>query len=264
MTFDSLFTVYNSIEPPEIIKDNIDLEIPDTRQTNFTQYPMVTAIDSSTTDLQDYPGVISPFDVQENFIKDTAENVAHDSVTPVIETPKQEVIEKPKVTKKVSKPTKTGKFNDRQDFVTTLNSAYREALLEHGLDPNYSYILTASAALESAWGSKVSGTFNYGGVKGKTGSVKSTIDYVNGQYIRRNQTFRDFSSVKDYCNYVIKLLSNKRYNAFNTHSASHPFQFWRHVLDAGYGGGDTAGKNSYMDSVSKIYSMVKTSQNEKD
>lgn len=111
--------------------------------------------------------------------------------------------------------------------------------------------------MESAWGSKVSGSFNYGGVKGRTGTTKSTIDYVNGQCIRRNQTFRDFSSIKDYCNYVVNLLSNNRYNAFNTHSASHPFQFWRHVLDAGYGGGDTAGKNTYMNSVSKIYSMIK-------
>lgn len=157
----------------------------------------------------------------------------------------------------IASTTSTGKFDNRADFTKSLNSAYRQVLSEKGLDPNYSYILTASAALESAWGSSVSGTFNYGGVKSKTGSVKSTIDYVNGKYVRRNQTFRDFRSVKDYCNYVVNLLSNDRYNAFNTYSASHPFQFWRHVLDAGYGGGDTAGKNDYMNSVSKIYSMIK-------
>ena len=79
-----------------------------------------------------------------------------------------------------TKPTGTGKFNDRQQFVTALNNTYREVLSEHGLDPDYSYILTSSAAIESAWGSEVSGSFNYGGVKGKTGTVKSTIDYVNG------------------------------------------------------------------------------------
>lgn len=153
--------------------------------------------------------------------------------------------------------TSTGKFDDRKEFISALNNTYREVLTEHGLDPDYSYILTSSAAIESGWGTKVSGKFNYGGVQGRTGTIKSTIDYVNGQYIRRNQTFRDFSSIKDYCNYVVNLLSNNRYNAFNTFSASRPFQFWRHVLDAGYGGGDTAGKNSYMNSVSKIYSMIK-------
>lgn len=150
-----------------------------------------------------------------------------------------------------------GTFYDRSQFVQTLTNTYKEVLTERGLDPDYAYILTASAAMESGWGTKVSGKFNYGGVKAKTGTVKSTVDYVNGQYIRRNQTFRDFTSVRDYCNYVITLLQNKRYNAFNTFSASKPFQFWRHVLDAGYGGGDTANKNSYMDSVRKIYSMIK-------
>ena len=152
--------------------------------------------------------------------------------------------------------TQDGTFSSRKDFVQTLNSTYRQVLREHGLDPDYSYILTSSAAMESGWGKKVSGTFNYGGVKGKTGSVKSTIDWINGQYIRRNQTFRNFSSVKDYCNYVVNLLSNKRYNAFNSFSPSNPLALWRHVLDAGYGGGDSAGKDSYMRSISSIYDKV--------
>lgn len=155
-----------------------------------------------------------------------------------------------------SSTTQDGTFSSRKDFVQTLNSTYRQVLREHGLDPDYSYILTSSAAMESGWGKKVSGTFNYGGVKGKTGSVKSTIDWVNGQYIRRNQTFRNFSSVKDYCNYVVNLLSNKRYNAFNSFSSSNPLALWRHVLDAGYGGGDSAGKDSYMRSISSIYDTV--------
>lgn len=155
-----------------------------------------------------------------------------------------------------SSTTQDGTFSSRKDFVQTLNSTYRQVLREHGLDPDYSYILTSSAAMESGWGKKVSGTFNYGGVKGKTGSVKSTIDWINGQYIRRNQTFRNFSSVKDYCNYVVNLLSNKRYNAFNSFSPSNPLALWRHVLDAGYGGGDSAGKDSYMRSISSIYDKV--------
>lgn len=152
--------------------------------------------------------------------------------------------------------TSNGSFSSRKDFVQTLNSTYKQVLKEHGLDPNYSYILTSSAALESGWGKNVSGTFNYGGVKGKTGTVKSTIDYVNGQYIRRNQTFRNFSSVKDYCNYVVNLLSNTRYNAFDSYSSSNPLALWRHVLDAGYGGGDKTGKDKYMNSISSIYNTV--------
>ena len=152
--------------------------------------------------------------------------------------------------------TQNGTFNNKKDFIQTLNSTYRQVLREHGLDPDYSYILTSSAAMESGWGKKISGTFNYGGVKGKTGTSRSTIDYVNGQYIRRNQTFRNFNSVKDYCNFVVNLLQNNRYNAFNKYSASNPMEFWRHVLDAGYGGGDRAGKDSYMASINKIYNTV--------
>ena len=110
--------------------------------------------------------------------------------------------------------------------------------------------------MESGWGTKVSGTFNYGGVKGKTGSVKSTVDWVNGKYIRRNQTFRNFSSVRDYCNYVVNLLSNRRYDAFNKFSPYNPLELWRHVLDAGYGGGDSAGKDNYIRSISSIYDTI--------
>lgn len=150
-----------------------------------------------------------------------------------------------------------GKFTDKKQFIKALTSTYKEVLKEQGLDPGYAYILTASAAMESGWGRAVSGTFNYGGVKAKTGSVKSTIDWVNGKYIRRNQTFRDFSSIKDYCTYVVNLLQNKRYQAFNAYSAYEPLKFWRHVLDAGYGGGDAAGKNKYMDSIRIIYNLIK-------
>lgn len=146
--------------------------------------------------------------------------------------------------------------NNKKDFARTLNSTYRQVLKEHGLDPNYSYILTSSAAIESGWGKHISGDFNYGGVKAKSGTVQSTVDYVNGRYVRRNQTFRNFSSIKDYCNFVVNLLQNKRYNAFNTHSASSPLAFWRHVLDAGYGGGDKAGKDRYMNSVRSIYNTI--------
>lgn len=156
------------------------------------------------------------------------------------------------------KSTNTGKFNNHKDFTNALVGTYKQVLKEAGLDPNYAYALTASAALESGWGTKVSGTYNYGGVKAKKGSTKSTIDYVNGRYIRRNQVFRDFKSVKDYCNYMVNtLLSNSRYRAFATYPASKPMEFWRHVLDAGYGGGDTAGKNRYMNAFSKIYNMIR-------
>lgn len=149
-----------------------------------------------------------------------------------------------------------GTFANKQDFVKQLKSTYKQVLNQHGLDPNYANILTASAVMESGWGTKVSGDFNYGGVKSTTGTSKSTIDYVNGKYIRQNQTFRNFKSVKDYCEYIVNLLSNKRYNAFNLYSSNQPLQMWRHVLDAGYGGGDSNHKDRYVQSVGRIYNTI--------
>jgi len=58
-----------------------------------------------------------------------------------------------------------GKFNSKADFVRTLNAGYRKALAKRGIDPNYSYILTAQASIESAWGSSPAGNYNYGGIK---------------------------------------------------------------------------------------------------
>lgn len=155
-----------------------------------------------------------------------------------------------------------GKFEDKEDFLKTLIINYKQVLSEKGLDPNFAYALTTSAALESGWGKKVSGKFNYGGVKSKTGTVKSTIDYVPGKgNIRRNQTFRDFKSVKDYCNYVVNLLNRKDFvykQAFNKFSANDPFAFWEYVLRCGYGGGSESNIRNYMNSFRKIYNNIRS------
>lgn len=52
----------------------------------------------------------------------------------------------------VQKPTTTGKFSNKKDFIKALNDGYRKALSNNGLNPDYSYVLTAQAAMESGWG----------------------------------------------------------------------------------------------------------------
>lgn len=152
----------------------------------------------------------------------------------------------------------SGTFRNKTDFIRTLTSTFKEVLEEHNLDPKYAYILTSSAALESGWGKKVSGAFNYGGVKAKTGTIKSTIDYIPGKgNIRHLQTFRDFNSVKDYCNYIVDLLQKDRYKSFSKYSATEPMQFWKYTLEAGYGGGSAENIHNYMKSFSKIYDTVR-------
>lgn len=101
------------------------------------------------------------------------------------------------------------------------------------MDPDWAPMLVASASIESTWGTKPSGSFNYGGVKvtdsqiknGVSYTMRSTIDYVPGKgNIRRDQPFRNFRSVDDYCDYMVKWLkSSGRYgSAFNKYSASQP------------------------------------------
>lgn len=155
----------------------------------------------------------------------------------------------------------SGAFSSKTDFINSMLSSYKKALLDNGMDPNYAYTLTSSAAIESGWGTKVSGKFNYGGVKSTTGkgTVASTIDYVPGRgNIRHNQTFRDFSSLDDYCNYMVKWLkSSDRYgNAFKLYSADQPTGLWRYVLEAGYGGGSQENINKYMITFRQVYNDI--------
>lgn len=247
--FKNLFTTYEMVEPPPVVSKDIKLV-----QQNYEQF-------LQTKPLTDYRGIQevsfdSMFPKQSDPLKTAPEApVSFDEYKPEVTSSQKPITVPPE--KSTSKPSKSnGAFSNKRDFVKTLNNAYRQSLQEHGYDPNYSYILTSAAVLESGWGKKVSGNYNYGGVKGKYGTVKSTIDYINGKYVRRDQTFRNFNSVKDYCDFVVGLLSNKRYNAFNTYSSSNPLGFWRHVLDAGYGGGDEAGKDAYMNSVRSIHNTV--------
>lgn len=141
---------------------------------------------------------------------------------------------------------KSGIFTNKNNFIVTMNNTFRKELSKQGLDPNYSYILTSSAAMESGWGTKLSGKFNYGG-------VTAVGDKPN------KRKYRNFDSISDYCKYIITLLQNKRYNAFNSYSSTQPYQFWNHVLSKGYEVfKSTNDQEKYMNSIRKIYSSIKT------
>ena len=44
-------------------------------------------------------------------------------------------------------------------------------------------LLAAQASLESGWGSRLSGKNNYFGIKGTPGTVVSTQEWVNGEFV---------------------------------------------------------------------------------
>ena len=110
--------------------------------------------------------------------------------------------------------TNTKKFESKEDFKDTMIPIYESLLIKRGLNPVFAKALVAQDGLESAWGSKPSGNFNFGGIKGK-GSIKRTREVINGKDVYINDSFRDFNSLEDYANFKIDLLNSNRYNAFS-------------------------------------------------
>lgn len=106
------------------------------------------------------------------------------------------------------------KFKSKKDFKNTMLPIYERMLKSKGLNPIFAKALVAQDGLESAWGSKPSGSFNFGGIKGK-GTTKKTREVIDGKDVYINDSFRNFNSLEDYANYKINLLNNKRYQAFS-------------------------------------------------
>lgn len=123
------------------------------------------------------------------------------------------------------------KFNNNQQFAKILNQAYRKALQSKGLDPNYSYILTAQDANESGWGKSVKGNYNYGNI---------TTNGNDWHKRTGNRKWKDFKSLDDYVNYKINFLSNNRYRFFQDFSVNSNIQQAMQTLaDRGYDPGNS-------------------------
>ena len=64
-------------------------------------------------------------------------------------------------------------------------------------------LLAAQASLESGWGSRLSGKNNYFGIKGTPGTVVSTQEWVNGEFITIRDEFKDFDSSLECVQYLV-------------------------------------------------------------
>lgn len=134
-----------------------------------------------------------------------------DSIETSEEEPRAEKESKPTYT--TSANTTSSSFKSKNEFKATMLPIYERILSQMGLNTAYAKALVAQDELESAWGTKPSGKFNFGGIKGK-GSVKRTREVINGKDVYINDSFRDFDSLEDYAKYKISLLNNNRYKAF--------------------------------------------------
>lgn len=130
-------------------------------------------------------------------------------------------------------------FKSKKDFVEKMKSGYERVLIERGFDPNFARFLVAQDAIESGWGKKISGDFNFGGIKvdskdkGKgLGSLVNTTEFdkKTGTYIPIVDEFRNFKNLDEYLNYKVSFLDRKRYKAFD----GNPDEFIYRVVSGGY------------------------------
>ena len=147
----------------------------------------------------------------------------------------------------------TQKFNSRKQFVSTLENTYRELLTKRGYNPDFASILVAQDANESGWGKNLAGNFNYGGIKSKTGPKKKTTEYINGVKQTYYDSFRDFNSLEDFCNFKRDLLSSSRYNIFNTTNPDNPEEVFIAINTRGY---STTPNHIYVPQLLKVYNNV--------
>ena len=87
---------------------------------------------------------------------------------------------------------------------TELTAAYKRA----GCNDNYAKYLVAQDALESAWGQKPVGDYNYGNIKAEKswkGATKSAYDKVE----KSTDPYRSYNSIDEYVADKIRLLRDK-------------------------------------------------------
>lgn len=168
-----------------------------------------------------------------------------DSIETSEEKPRAEKESKPTYT--TSANTTSSSFKSKNEFKATMLPIYERILSQMGLNAAYAKALVAQDGLESAWGTKPSGKFNFGGIKGK-GSVKRTREVINGKDVYINDSFRDFDSLEDYAKYKISLLNNNRYKAFTGDIAG----FADRVSKGGY-----ATDPRYADTLKRIIASAK-------
>lgn len=113
------------------------------------------------------------------------------------------------------------------------------------IDKNYGWpwsITIAQCALESGWGEKSInnnpfGIKAYSTWKGKTQKVLTT-DYINGEYVKRYQLFRDYDSLRDafidYSNVILRHYKNGFPNVKNRYDLAMDLGNW-YAQEPNYG-----------------------------
>ena len=131
-----------------------------------------------------------------------------------------------------------GRFKTKQEFLAGMYPlAVRASEKLGGVDPN---ALLSQWGLESAWGSRLAGKFNYFGIKADASwngpkEFQSSAEFKNGQMKNEVSAFRSYSSaeeaVDDYVNF---LKVNPRYEKAGLFKAKTSDEWFTALKTAGY------------------------------
>jgi len=96
-------------------------------------------------------------------------------------------------------------------------------------------IIVAQLRLESANGSKVSGKFNYAGIKAVKGQESNSVmthEFEGGKLVRRREPFRSFANPSEFVTAYINLVTNRRYG--EAYKIQDNYASAKAIKDAGY------------------------------
>lgn len=145
------------------------------------------------------------------------------------------------------------KSTEKETFKQDMYNAYVHALKKKGIHNSEEFAkrIVTQDILESNWGqSSLSKDFNFGGIKdfNGNGSLKDTIEYINGIKTTMKQPFRRFKNLNDYVNYKVDLVE-KNWNVF----AYSPEQYFNRLVS---GTKKYATDPNYSIKLNKLYNQI--------
>lgn len=182
------------------------------------------SVSSSTNSSPFLKGYSPQYSFKKNDISETSSETSSESPSDFFEVPIWSI----------PKPSTSKIYNNRSEFVLDLSKAYTQELKRRGIDTAYVKYLVAQDALESAWGTKYAGNYNFGNI---TVPKNSNASYTEGSDHDGNgnpitQRFRNYDSMDEWVRAKVDLLSNSRYKAFTGDNSAKAF--YTRIKQGGY------------------------------
>lgn len=158
--------------------------------------------------------------------------------------------------------TQKTRFDSPEEFVAAMLPMAEQAAQRLGVDPKY---LVAQAALETGWGKRMQrsaggeSSYNLFGIKshgwqGRSANA-STTEYINGRFVKQNDSFRKYDSfAHSFNDYVNFLQQNPRYEKA-LQAAGNAENYVRELQRAGY-----ATDPDYAAKISRIARQIQQQQ----